>query len=411
MSETLIIAGAGHAAGQLVTSLLQQSYAGRIVLLGEESWLPYQRPPLSKKFLAGDIGPERLFVKPAAFYEDERIELLLGTQLERIDRETRRIHTNRGQALHYDKLVLALGAEPRRLDLPGIDLAGVSYLRNIADVEAIRKSLEHAGKLTIVGAGYIGLEVAAVVSAMGVEVTVIEAQDRVMSRVVAPEVSAFYQDAHRANNVRLLLSTGVRGFSGRGGSVSSVELDNGEHVETDAVIVGVGVLPNTSIADAAGLDVGNGIIVSTRCVTSDPDIYAIGDCTWHPNPLLGRDIRLESVQNALEQAKTAAASLCGQEAEYAQVPWFWSDQFDLKLQIVGLSAGYDDTVIRGEPASSSFSCVYLKDGKLIAIDAVNSPRDFMQSKKLIAEGAVIDPGLLADASLALKDMARSDLTD
>ena len=407
MSETLVIAGSGHAAGQLLASLLQQSYPGRIVLLGDEAWLPYQRPPLSKKFLSGDINAERLFVKPAAFYEDDRIELLLETRLERIDREAHNIHTDRGQQLHYDKLVLALGSEPRRLDLPGHDLAGISYLRNIADVEAIRKSLRNADKLAIIGAGYIGLEVAAVVSAMGVDVTVIEAQDRVMSRVVAPEVSAFYEDVHRANNVRLRLSTGIRAFSGKD-SVSSVELDSGEHLETDAVIVGIGVLPNTSIAEAAGLDVGNGIVVNTSCVTSDPDIYAIGDCTWHPNPLLGREIRLESVQNALEQAKTAAASLCGQDAEYAQVPWFWSDQYDLKLQIVGLSAGYDSTVIRGEPASSSFSCLYLKDGRLIAVDAVNNPRDFMQSKKLIAEGAVIDTELLANAELALKDMARSD---
>ena len=303
--------------------------------------------------------------------------------------------------------MLALGSEPRRLDLPGHDLAGVSYLRNIADVETIRKSLRNADRLAIIGAGYIGLEVAAVVSAMGVDVTVIEAQDRVMSRVVAPEVSAFYEGVHRDHNVTLRLATGVRGFSGKD-HVSSVELDNGERLDTDAVIVGIGVLPNTSIAETAGLDVGNGIVVNTSCLTSDPDIYAIGDCTWHPNPLLGRDIRLESVQNALEQAKTAAASLCGQEAEYAQVPWFWSDQFDLKLQIVGLSAGYDTTVIRGEPANSSFSCLYLKGGRLIAVDAVNNPRDFMQSKKLIAEGAVIDTGLLANTELALKDMPRSD---
>lgn len=410
MTETLVIAGAGHAAGQLVASLLQQSYPGNIVLIGEEPWLPYQRPPLSKKFLAGDIEAERLFVKPAAFYESDQVTVLLETRVESIDRETRTLRTQYGQEQRFDKLVLALGSAPRRLRIPGTDLAGISYLRNIADVETIRAMLEDARKLAIVGAGYIGLEVAAVVSGMGVDVTVIEAEDRVMSRVVAPEVSAFYQEAHSANGVTFRLSTGVSAFSGED-RVSTIKLDNGETLDTDAVIVGVGVLPNTGIAEATGLEVHNGIVVNTSCITSDPDIYAIGDCTWHPNPLLGREVRLESVQNALEQAKTAAAAICGQPAEYAEIPWFWSDQFDLKLQIVGLSAGYDRTVIRGNPADSSFSCVYLREGTLIAVDAVNNPRDFMQSKKLIAEGAVIDPDVLADSELALKDMPRSDTRD
>lgn len=407
MTDTLVIAGAGHAAGQLVASLLQQSYPGNIVLIGEEPWLPYQRPPLSKKFLAGDIEAERLFVKPAAFYDNEQIDVLLDTRIESIDRCARTLRTRCGREQPFDKLVLALGSAPRQLRIPGIDLAGISYLRNIADVESIRASLQDARRLAIVGAGYIGLEVAAVVSGMGIEVTVVEAEDRVMSRVVAPEVSAFYQEAHRAHGVNLRLSTGVTAFSGSE-RVAAIELDNGETLDTDAVIVGVGVLPNASIAGAAGLDVNNGIVVSTSCVTSDPDIYAIGDCTWHPNPLLGREVRLESVQNALEQAKTAAAALCGQPAEYAEIPWFWSDQYDLKLQIVGLSAGYDSTVIRGNPADSSFSCLYLRDGRLIAIDAVNNPRDFMQSKKLIAESAVIDPDVLADAGLALKDMPSTE---
>jgi 3-phenylpropionate/trans-cinnamate dioxygenase ferredoxin reductase subunit len=404
MPDKIVIAGAGHAAGQLVASLMQKKHAGQIVLLGDEPWLPYQRPPLSKKFLAGELAAERLFVKPAEFYENDQLEILLDTRVEHIDRAGRQLRTSAGNNIGYDKLVLALGSTPRQIDLPGVDLAGVSYLRSIADVERIRSSLADARQMVIVGAGYIGLEVAAVVCKMGIDVTVVEAQDRVMSRVVSPQVSAFYEKVHRENGVQLLLSTGVAAFVGDE-RVTAVELDNGDRIPADAVIVGVGVVPNTAIAESAGLVVNNGIVVNTRCATSDPDIFAVGDCTLHPNPLLGRDVRLESVHNALEQAKTAAASLCGQPTEYAQVPWFWSDQYDLKLQIVGLSEGYDDIVIRGEPASSSFSCLYLKKGRLIAIDAVNNPRDFMQSKKLVADGAIIDRAQLANAALALKDMS------
>ena len=406
MTDKIVIAGAGHAAGQLVASLVQHKHAGPIVLLGDEPWLPYQRPPLSKKFLAGELAAERLLVKPAEFYAGDQLEVLLDTRVEHIDRSTKRLGTSRGHDIGYDKLVLGLGSTPRQIDVPGVSLAGISYLRSIADVERIRSSLADARQMVIVGAGYIGLEVAAIVRKMGIGVTVVEAQDRVMSRVVSPQVSAFYEKVHRDNGVQLLLSTGVAGFIGDE-RVTAVELDNGEQIPADAVIVGVGVVPNTSVAEAAGLVVNNGIVVDTRCSTSDPDILAIGDCTMHPNPLLGRNVRLESVHNALEQAKTAAASLCGQSAEYAQVPWFWSDQYDLKLQIVGLSTGYDDVVIRGEPETLSFSCLYLKDGRLIAIDAVNSPRDFMQSKKLIAEGAVIDRAQLSNAALALKDMEYS----
>ena len=403
MPNDIVIIGAGHAAGQVVASLKQHKFDGRITLIGDEPWLPYQRPPLSKKYLAGELAADRLFFKPESFYEDDRIRVLLDTRVAGIDRTKKRVLTESGEAIAYDKLVLSVGAQPRRVDLRGADLAGIFYLRTIGDVDGIRASLKEARHLAIVGAGYIGLEVAAVAATLGVDVTVIEAMDRVMSRVVSPQVSAFYQDAHRKHGVKLLLSTAVEGFLGDD-RVSAVRTGNGDRIAADFVVIGVGIEPDTALAAEAGLAVNNGVVVDCRCRTSDPDIFAVGDCTYHPNRLLGRDVRLESVHNALEQAKTAAANLCGQVNEYAQVPWFWSDQYDLKLQIVGLSEGYDEVVMRGEPASSAFSCLYLKDGRLIAIDAINQPRDFMQSKKLIAEGAVIDPELLSNPAIALKDM-------
>lgn len=402
ISETIAIVGAGHAAGQLVASLKQHKYSGRLLLIGEESWLPYQRPPLSKKFLSGELDAERLYVKPAAFYEDTQLELMLDTRVERIDTEANTLTTQRDAQCNYDKLVLALGSTPRKIDVPGAHLDGVSYLRNIADVDRIRSNLGKANRLAIIGAGYIGLEVAAVVRKMGIDVVVIEAQDRVMSRVVCPQVSAFYEQEHRKHGVEFLLSTGVSAFTGTD-RVTGVALANGEEIAADAIIVGIGVLPNTTLAEEAGLNVSNGIEVDSRCVTSNPDVFAIGDCTQHPNAILKRKLRLESVHNALEQARTAAANLCGIDTEYAQVPWFWSDQYDLKLQIVGLSTGFDDVVMRGDTGSASFSCMYLKEDRLIAVDAVNRPRDFMQAKQLLANGAVVNVAKLRDENVALKD--------
>lgn len=401
-SEKIAIVGAGHAAGQLVASLKQHNYPGRLLLIGDEPWLPYQRPPLSKKFLSGELETERLYVKPPAFYEDDRLELMLDTRIEHIDIDNRQLTTDRGGRLDYEKLVLALGSLPRRIDVPGASLKGVSYLRSIADVEQIRADLKGAKRLAIVGAGYIGLEVAAIVRKMGVDVIVIEAQERVMSRVVCPPISAFYERMHREHGVEFLLSTGVSGFIGND-RVAGIALDSGNDIAADAVIVGIGVLPNTQLAADAGLKVTDGIVVDSRCTTSNSDVFAIGDCTLHPNSLLGRTLRLESVHNALEQARTAAANLCGIETEYAQVPWFWSDQYDLKLQIVGLSDGYDEVILRGDPDEGSFSCLYLKEERLIAVDAVNRPRDFMQAKQLLAREGTIDAARLRDVNIELKD--------
>jgi len=403
LTERIVIAGAGHAAGQLVGSLKQQAYAGEIILIGDEAYLPYQRPPLSKKFLSGDLSAERLYVKPHDFYEDPQIRTCLETRIVRIDRSAKTIKTDDGNSIPYDKLILALGSRVRRLPIDGADLEGVHYLRSIADVEGIREEMRSRNNAVIIGAGYIGLEVAAVIRQLGLDVTVIEMADRVMSRVVSPEVSDFYQTEHSTRGVKLRLSTGTKALVGDV-RVNAVETVDGELIPADFVVIGVGILPNTELASDAGITVEDGIVVDDRCQTNDPDIYAVGDCTSHPNSIYGRRLRLESVHNALEQAKTAVNNICGNETHYSQVPWFWSDQYDLKLQIAGLSTGYDEVVIRGDPADRSFACLYLKDGRLIATDAVNSPREFVQSKALIAARARIDSNTLANTDLQLKDM-------
>jgi 3-phenylpropionate/trans-cinnamate dioxygenase ferredoxin reductase subunit len=404
LTKRVVIAGAGHAAGQVVASLRQFKFDGQIVLVGDEPYLPYQRPPLSKKFLSGDLPAERLYVKPESFYDDPAISLQLDTSIAAIDREAKCLRIEDGDDVEFDTLVIATGSRVRRLPIEGADLKGVHYLRSIADVDGIHDGMEAGKKLVIIGAGYIGLEVAAVAQQAGLHVTVIEMADRVMSRVVSPETSDFYQIEHTDQGVRFRLSTGVSSLNGKK-RVKSVTTSEGEDIPADLVIIGVGIQPNTELATNAGLDVDNGIVVDDHCRTGDPNIFAVGDCTSHPNAIYDRQLRLESVHNAVEQAKTAAANICGQDVAYAQVPWFWSDQYDLKLQIAGLSEGYDDVVIRGNPAERSFSCLYLREGRLIAVDAINAPRDFVQSKQLIANHAKIGKEKLADPATPLKDMA------
>lgn len=404
MNKRVVIAGAGHAAGQVVASLRQHEFDGEIVLVGDEPFLPYQRPPLSKKFLAGEMPAERLYVKPASFYEEAGVELHLETKIEAIDRDSQSLFTATGETISYNTLVLALGSHVRRLPVDGVDLPGVHYLRSIADVEGMRECFDKGRRLVVIGAGYIGLEVAAVARQSGLDVTVVEMADRVMSRVVSPEVSDYYQIEHTNQGVKLRLSTAVTEITGKR-RVKAVVTSEDEKIPADFVVIGVGIQPNTGIASAAGLDVDDGIVVDDHCRTNDPAIYAVGDCTLHPNGIYDRNLRLESVHNALEQAKTAAANICGKDTAYNQVPWFWSDQYDLKLQIAGLSEGYDDVVIRGNPAERSFSCLYLVDGRLIAVDAINAPRDFVQAKELIAAATVLDADKLADAETMLKDLA------
>ncbi len=402
--KNVVIVGAGHGAGQAVAALRQQQYAGTITLIGDEPWLPYQRPPLSKKYLAGELPAERLYFKPASFYDDAAIRLMLNTRVSSIDRDTRSVTTATGDTIGYDELLIATGSRPRTLALPGVDLDGVHYLRSIRDVDEIRAGMQAGKRLTIVGAGYIGLEVAAVATTLGMQVTVIEMADRVMSRVVSPELSAFYASVHSRHGVNFRFSAGLKGFTGTS-HVQQVELASGEVIPADSVVIGVGIVPNVELAEAAGIETSDGVVVDDHCRTSDPHIYAIGDCSMHPNTLLGVQLRLESVHNALEQAKTAAANICGEEAVYCQVPWFWSDQYDLKLQIAGISQGYDQVVIRGSMEERAFACLYLRDGQLIAVDAVNRPKEFVQSKALIAAHARIAPAMLADSSIELREMS------
>lgn len=403
MDKTIVIVGAGHAAGQAVVTLRQKNFAGKIILLGDEEYYPYQRPPLSKKFLAGEMPAERLYIKPPSFYDDPGIDVRLGTRVTRIDPAGKSVSDAQKNVYAYDDLIIATGARVRKLDLPGSNLPKVHYLRNIQDVTAMHQGMHEGARLVIIGAGYIGLEVAAVAVSKGLQVTVIEMESRVMSRVVSAEVSDFYQAEHIKHGVNLMLSTGLAGFSGSN-TVERVNLTDGTSMPADIVLIGVGVVPNIELALDAGLDVDNGIRVNEYCCTSEPHIYAIGDCSNHPNSLLQRQLRLESVHNAVEQAKTAASNICGGEVQYAQVPWFWSDQYDLKLQIAGISQGYDQTVLRGDPATRAFSCLYLRNGQLIAIDSINAPKDFMQSKALIGRHAVISAATLANVDLALKDM-------
>ena len=406
MSQTFAIVGAGQTAAQAVDSLRREGFDGRLVVIGDEQHPPYQRPPLSKKFLAGEMPLERLLVKPTAFYETARAELKLGVRAEGLDLARRELRLSDGDTLHYDRLLLATGTAPRKVTVPGNELGGVHYLRTIADVDRIRAEFGGAQRVVVVGAGYIGLEVAATCRKLGLEVDVLEMADRVMNRVVAPEVSAFFAAEHAREGVRIHTERLVSGFEPRlddRSRVGCVHTLDGEQFPADLVVVGIGVVPVTGLAAAAGLACENGIAVDAHCRTSDPHVWAAGDCTSHPSLRYHRRVRLESVDNAFEQAKTAAANMAGKELVHDKVPWFWSDQYDLKLLIVGLNFDYTQAIVRGDPATRTFSCCYLRDGELLAIDCVNNPKDYMAAKKLIAERARFDAAKLASCDVALKD--------
>jgi 3-phenylpropionate/trans-cinnamate dioxygenase ferredoxin reductase subunit len=408
MQQTFAIVGAGQAAAQAVDSLRREGFDGRLVVVGDEQHLPYQRPPLSKKFLSGEMPLERLLVKPATFYDGARAELKLGVRAEGLDLHRRELRLSDGETLNYDRLLLATGTAPRKVTVPGNELAGVHYLRTIADVDRIRAELANAKRVVVVGAGYIGLEVAATCRKLGLDVDVLEMADRPMNRVVAPEVSAFFAAEHEREGVRIHTQTLVSGFEARlddASRVGCVHTLDGRSFPADLVIVGIGVVPVTGLAAAAGLAVENGIAVDEHCRTSDEHVYAAGDCTNHPSLRYHRRVRLESVDNAFEQAKTCAANMLGKRVVHDKVPWFWSDQYDLKLLIVGLNFDYDQAIVRGDPATRVFSCCYLRDRELLAIDCVNNPKDYMAAKKLIAERAHFDVAKLADGTIPLKDCA------
>jgi 3-phenylpropionate/trans-cinnamate dioxygenase ferredoxin reductase component len=399
--DKIVIIGAGQAAAQAIATLRAEAYTGALTLIGEEPFPPYQRPPLSKAYLSGDFARDRLFLRPDSFYAEAQCTMLLNTRATTIDRARKLVQLSDGVALPYERLLIATGARVRTLPLKGSDLKGVHYLRGIADVDAIRPHLVPGSRLAVVGGGYIGLEVAAVAVKRGVDVTVIEAADRVMVRAVTPRMSAFYEQYHRNAGVKFLLNATAQRFEGK----SSVEavVTSGGTVPADIALVGVGIVPNQEIAAEAGLSCNNGIVVDEYAATSDPDIFAAGDCTNHPAFAGGR-VRLESVQNAIDQAKHAALGLVGRPSPYSEVPWFWSDQYDLKLQIAGLARPGDVVVLRGDPSSRKFAAFHLREGVLAAVEAVNSAPDYIAGRRLIAARARVAPERLADVTVAARSL-------
>lgn len=399
----IVVIGAGQAAGQAAASLRQEGFEGEITIIGDEAQAPYQRPPLSKAYLSGEVGLDRVLVRPENFYADKGINLQTGVRVEGINRADKTIATSTGSTLSYDKLLIATGSRPRILNIEGSDLEGLHYLRTVDDVDGIRTAMEAAKNVCIVGGGYIGLEVAAVAKKAGHNVTVLEMEDRILQRVTTAEMSEFYHALHTGRGVDIRVNTMVSGFAGENGRVTSV-LCGDESIPADLVIVGIGIIPNVELAEAAGLTCDNGIVVNDHCQTSDPDIYAAGDCTNHPNPILDRRLRLESVPNAMEQARTACSNMLGGDKTYAAVPWFWSDQYELKLQMVGFSADGDQSVLRGDKASNEFAVFYLKDGNVVAVDAVNSPKEFMVAKQLY--GKAVNEADLANPAFELKELLK-----
>lgn len=407
----IVIVGASHAGSEVASRIRQGGYNGSIALLGAEPHLPYQRPPLSKAFLSGEITIEKLLIRSEASYEKAQIAWHPATQVETIDRGGRRLQLASGNWFHYGKLVLATGGRPRRLTIPGSDLKRLHYMRSIADVEALRPDFLSGKRLVIVGGGYIGLEVAAVAVKCGLDVEIVEFAPRVLARVAGPELSAFYEAKHSQAGVKLRLNTGVDGFepsSTQPDHVGAVRCGNGTILPADLVLVAVGLVPNTELAQLAGLDIGNGIKIDEYGLTSDPHIYAVGDCTEFPLPFCDNaPMRLESVPNAVEQARATASHVNGDPKPYNLVPWFWSDQYNLKLQSVGLSAGHDQVVIRPPTKEDSFIAFYLRKGCMIAADCVNAVAEFNQAKRLITGRIPVTAAALADPDTDLKSLATS----
>ncbi|MAS55346.1 MULTISPECIES: FAD-dependent oxidoreductase [Nocardioides] len=394
-----LVVGASHAGVQVAAGLRQQGWSGEVVVVGDEPALPYHRPPLSKAYLAGTSSLQDLALRKAEFYAKHDIRLVQST-VTQVDRAAQQVGLNDGTTMGYTHLALCTGGRVRTLDVSGIDLPGVFYLRTFADVESIRALAASGSHAVIVGGGYVGLETAASLRALGLDVTVLEAAERVLERVTAPEVSAFYERVHRDAGVVIRTGAQVSAMAGDQ-RVREVVLRGGERIPADLVVVGVGLVPNTELAAEAGLYVENGIVIDDLARTSDPRIVAAGDCASHRMARYDRLVRLESVPSAGEQAKTAAATLCGKERPIAALPWFWSDQYDLKLQIAGLNLGYDELVLSGDPSRDrDFTCYYLQQGRLLAADCVNRPRDFLKAKQLISQGLGVDRAQLESAAAA-----------
>lgn len=402
-SYDVVIVGAGHGGAQVAIALRQSGFAGSIALVGAEAELPYERPPLSKEYLSGDKPFERMLIRPASFWAERDVAMMLGRTVNEVDPGAHRIATASGESFGYGQLVWATGGSPRRLACTGHDLAGVHTIRTRADADRMIAELPDIAQAVVIGGGYIGLEAAAALSKLGKRVVVVEAQDRVLARVAGEALSRFYEVEHRAHGVDVRLSAAVECVLGET-RATGVRLASGEMIPADMVIVGIGIEPAVAPLLAAGADGGNGVYVDGGCRTTLPDVYAIGDCALHANAFAdGAMLRVESVQNANDQATLAAKAIVGhQPGAYRSTPWFWSNQYDLKLQTVGLSIGHNAAVLRGDPATRSFAIVYLKQGRVIALDCVNATKDYVQGRKLVEAGIAPDPVSLADVDLPLK---------
>ena len=399
-NSDILIVGAGQATGQLLISLKQKKYKGKIKVFADEKYYPYQRPPLSKKYLSGELSYERLFIKQRKFFDELDVEFNLSCRVEKISTNKKQIQTKEGQH-NYERLVIATGTRPRRISIDLQESKNIYYLRNIEDAEKIKHSIKENQSIVIIGGGYIGLEVAATAIKFGCEVTVIEQQDRVMKRVVSKEVSNFFEDYHLSQGVRFIFNDEINSIK-RVNNKHEISLSTGKIIHADSILVGIGGIPNTEIAENTDIEINNGISIDSKCRTNINNIFSMGDCTNFWSELYGKKIRLESVQNAIDQAKVLADNIMNIDSIYDSVPWFWSDQYDLKLQIAGLSEGYDETILRGDKKTKSFSCLYLKEGKIIAIDAINRPKDFIQSKVLIQEKRRIDREKVSNEDFELK---------
>lgn len=401
--EDLVIIGAGQSAIQCINSLKKEGYAGSITMIGEEEHLPYQRPPLSKGFLEDSVNKERLYFKKLDFFTENKIQLKLGTQANKVDLENKLVFLSDDTHLSFDKLVFATGSRVRKLDFPGSNLSSIHYLRGLDDAESIKNDLERSKEVVVIGAGYIGLEVAAIAAKKNVTVSVIEMADRVMNRTVDPQISDYYLKLHQNNGVKFIFNNSLEEIKGSK-KVESVLCSDGSEIKADMVIIGAGIIPNVELADQAGVFCDNGILVDEFGQTNYKNVYACGDCTSHPNKLLNKQLRLESVHNAMEQSKTVAFSALAKPLEYNQVPWFWSDQYDHKLQIVGLSGEHDNVVMRGNTKDQKFMLFYTKDNQLIAVDAVNNPKEFLICRKLVANKVKIKSEMISDINTNLNDL-------
>lgn len=404
-SADVVIVGTGHGGAQAAIALRQNGFPGSILMIGRDTAPPYERPPLSKEYLAGEKPFERLLIRPEKFWGEKQIELSLGTSVTRIDPGAKQITLSKGDPVRYTTLIWAAGGDARRLSCPGAHLEGIHAVRHKPDVDALMADLRPGeSRIVVVGGGYIGLEAAAVLTSLDCPVTLVEARDRILSRVAGEDLSRFFEEEHRRHGVQLRLSAEVGSITGRGDRVAGVKLEDGEEIPCDLVIAGIGIVPAVGPLIAAGAAGADGVDVDEFCHTSLPDVYAIGDCAAHPNPYAdGTVIRLESVQNANDMANVAAKSICGAAEPYTAIPWFWSNQYDLKLQTAGLSMGHDTTVLRGDPKERSFSVVYLRDGRVIAVDSVNRVKDYVQGRKLVEARAHADPEELLDADRPLKE--------